>query len=280
MISSAACLDSIQEAFHVTDSERLTAVVTGAAGSIGSAVCRMMLERGMNVLAVDLPDRPFDRCGPGTSRVAGALEVYPTDLRYPGNVEAAIQAAALEFGGLDVLVNNAGIRATSSIVDTTDDEWAEHIAVNLTSAFVGIRTAVPLMRERGGSIVNVSSIASVVGYNRRVSYGVTKAAMDGLTRQAGVELSTYGIRVNSVLPGFTSSDINTYSTEAERAILGVIPAKRRATPEEVAALILFLTSDSASYFTGASIVMDGGATEGLVIEAEPWDMEASDSSKS
>ena len=245
-------------------------MITGVAGGIGRALCQQMLDDGVRVVGIDTSTEGLQALA-HESRSEDHLRLLEGDVGSHRTLAAAMTSAESEFGGLDILVNNAGIRRIASIPDTSDSDWEDHLATNVSAAFKAIRMAIPLMRQRrGGAVVNVSSIAATTGYSSRVAYGVSKAAMDGLTRQAGVELAPYGIRVNSVLPGFTETALNAYPDDVEDVILSAIPLGRRAAPGEIAKVVAFLCSDASSYVTAATVVVDGGVSTGLVLDAEPW----------
>lgn len=243
------------------------ALVTGASGGIGRAVAESLAEEGALVVVTDLHGSGLEEL----EACPGELLIVEADLREAKQIADLFEIVEQETGGLDILVNNAGIRAMSAIKDTALEEWEEHLAVNTTSALLAIQHAIPMMRRRGGgSIINVASVAALIGYSNRVSYGASKAALVGLTQQAGIELAPLGIRVNAIAPGFTDTPLNRYNEQVERKVLSAIPMGRRATPGEIAAVVAFLAGDGARYITATTIVVDGGMIEGLLIDAEPW----------
>jgi 3alpha(or 20beta)-hydroxysteroid dehydrogenase len=177
----------------------------------------------------------------------------------------AVDQAESEFGGLDVLVNNAGILGRPGILDTSLELWQRVLAVNQTGPFLGMRAAIPAMRRRGGgSIVNISSALAVVGYGESASYTAAKGALSALTRTVAVELAGEGIRANVIHPGVIDTPMiddamgdDAGHRDAQR---DVAPMRRIGRPDEMAAAVLYLASDESSFVTGASLAVDGGLT--------------------
>jgi NAD(P)-dependent dehydrogenase (short-subunit alcohol dehydrogenase family) len=178
----------------------------------------------------------------------------------PG-VAAAVRAAAARFGRLDALVNNAGIAVFKPILETTPEEWARVMAVNLTGPFLATNAAAPIMAEGGGgAVVNISSISGLRASTLRVAYGTSKAALAHLTKQQAVELAALGIRVNAVAPGpvDTAMAKAVHTPEIRRDYHDTIPLNRYGLEEELAETIFFLCSARASYINGQVIAVDGG----------------------
>jgi NAD(P)-dependent dehydrogenase (short-subunit alcohol dehydrogenase family) len=244
-------------------------LVTGAGRGIGLATVVACLDAGARVLATDLAPVPgkalqelIDRDMP-----VGYLQ---QDVTREADWAAIAAHVAQHCGGvLDVLVNNAGIALMGTVEDTTMDDWQRTLDVNLTGVFLGTRTAVRLMRGRGGSIINVSSIEAMIGEPLVAAYNASKGGVRTFTKSAAVHCARqgYGIRVNSIHPGFTdtalvSGAVATLSPEQAADFVGDvmrrIPMGRLALPEEIARPIVFLASDDASYMTGAELVVDGG----------------------
>jgi 3alpha(or 20beta)-hydroxysteroid dehydrogenase len=176
-----------------------------------------------------------------------------------------VETAEREFGRLDILVNNAAILGRAGIVDTSLELWEHVIAVNQTGPFLGMRAAIPALRRAGGgSIVNISSALAIVGYGESASYTASKGALTALTRTVAVELAREHIRVNVVHPGVIDTpmvdDGVGRSPESLRAQAAVAPLGRIGRPREMAAAVLYLASDEASFVTGASLAVDGGLT--------------------
>ncbi len=245
------------------------AAVTGGASGIGEATVRRFVAEGARVAFCD-------RDGERGQRVAADLKAAGADVAFTQadvGTEAAclafVNGAAEKFGRLDVLVNNAGIRKYEKIDEASAASWNEILNVNLMSYAFCAKAAVPLMRRgNGGAIVNVASVRSVIAGGGNLQYDTTKAAIAGLTRALAADHSPEGIRVNAVGPGpiFTpfherriaaaGQSVAQYNASAAKDTM----LKRPGRAEEVAAAILFLTSDDASYITGALLFVDGGMT--------------------
>ena len=249
------------------------ALITGAAMGQGAAEARRFAEEGARVAVTDV-------LAEGARAVAGEIGAsaiaLPLDVTDPQQWGDAVRATVEAFGGIDVLVNNAGIAVPPVVLE--DMAWDDHrriLAVNLDGVLLGLRAVVPVMRDgRGGSIVNISSIDGIVGVAGMTSYAASKFGVTGLTRAAALELGRFGIRVNSIHPGVIASPMVDQAPPAVRARLDRLMAKqpipRMGTPEEVANLALFLASDESSYCTGAPFVIDGGHIAGPYREGL-WD---------
>jgi 3alpha(or 20beta)-hydroxysteroid dehydrogenase len=177
---------------------------------------------------------------------------------------SAVERAVSEYGGLDVLVNNAGIYREPGVEATTLDVWNEVLAVNQTGTFLGMRAAIPALRARGGgAIVNVSSVLAFAGTGAGAAYHATKGAVHALTKTAAVELAKDRIRVNSVHPGAIDTPMADQALgddpEARRAIAAKQPLGRMGEADEVALAVLYLAGDESSFVTGSALVVDGGA---------------------
>ena len=249
------------------------AAVTGGASGIGEATVRRFVAEGASVAFCD-------RDGERGRRVAAELETAGAKIAFTQadvGAEAAclafVNGAAQKFGRLDILVNNAGIRKYEKVEEASAASWNEILSVNLMSYVFCAKAAVPLMRRNGGgapggAIVNVASVRSVVAGGGNLQYDTTKAAIAGLTRALAADHSAEGIRVNAVGPGpiFTPFHARRIAAAGEtveqynaRAAQGTM-LKRPGRAEEVAAAILFLASDDASYVTGVLLFVDGGMT--------------------
>jgi NAD(P)-dependent dehydrogenase (short-subunit alcohol dehydrogenase family) len=230
------------------------AVVTGAAGAIGSATCLAFERNGWDVIAVDRA--PIER--------VGALRLDVLDVEALTSTLGTVKRA-------DALINNAAIQLFKPLADTTPDEWDEISAVNVRAAFVCVRALLPQLSAAGGAIVNVSSVHAHATSAGAAAYATSKGALMAFTRSAAVELAESSIRVNAVLPGAVESPALraglSRSPEARDTLIARTPLKRIGRPDEVAEAILFLAdNDRSSFMTGQSLVVDGGALARLSTE--------------
>lgn len=246
-----------------------TVLVSGGSRGIGAAVVRRLVEEGAQVVIGDVLD---DEGRALADSLGAATAFVHLDVTSPDDWAAAVRKAEERFGGLDVLVNNAGIANFGSIEDYTLEQWNTIIGINLTGVFLGIKAVVePMKRSAGASIINISSTAGLQGYKDLPGYTAAKYGVRGLTKSVAIDLGPYGIRVNSVHPGA----IRTPMTEGLEGGQEHVALHRRGEPEEIANLVLFLASDESSFSTGAEFVADGGETAGLaryevaVLSSEP-----------
>ena len=236
------------------------ALITGAARGMGAAHARAFVREGAQVLIADLAE---DEGRALADELGEAARFVALDVANEAGWAHAVATATEEFGGLDVLVNNAGIFVQASLQDTSLETWNRVLAINLTSAFLGIRAAREALSASGhGSIINVSSTAGLEGYPGQHAYGASKWGLRGLTKTAALELADAGVRVNSVHPGGIATPlIEAFREITDEDFVGST-LKRLARPEEVTGLVVFLASDEASFCTGSEYAVDGGITAG------------------
>jgi len=238
--------------------EGKVAIITGAARGMGAAHARRFVAEGAKVVLTDLNVEEGTALANELGENALFMEQNVTSADEWTNVVAQAEKA---FGPVNVLVNNAGISVSKSLLQMTEEEYRRIVDINQVSVFLGLKTVVPSMQKAGGgSIVNISSINGIVG--GAVGYTDTKFAVRGMTKAAAMECSHYGIRVNSVHPGVIETPMVTQgdAVEAIKEFAKHIPLKRMAQPEEVTNLVLFLASDESSYSTGSEFIVDGGLT--------------------
>jgi NAD(P)-dependent dehydrogenase (short-subunit alcohol dehydrogenase family) len=236
------------------------ALVTGAARGIGRATAERFLAEGWRVALLDIESATLDATMADLAAPEATLALH-ADVSDAASIGEAVRRAAARFGRLDALVNNAGIAVFKPILETTPEEWARVLAVNLTGPFLATQAAAPIMAEGGGgAVVNITSISGLRASTMRVAYGTSKAGLAHLTKQQAVELATLGIRVNAVAPGpvDTAMAKAVHTPEIRRDYHDTIPLNRYGLESELADAITFLCSDRASYITGQVLAVDGG----------------------
>ncbi len=252
------------------------ALVTGGASGIGRAVCRTLAREGARVVVADINADG----GQATVRDIGASALFvPLDVTDEDAWVVAVEHAVADFGGLDILVNCAGIGVAGDFWDTSLGDWNAVLAVNLTGTFLGCKHAVLAMREAGGgSIINISSVAGLVGGGDIAAYAASKGGVTLLTKSVALNCAArgLGIRCNSVHPTYVDTEMLDPVAEAlggrEAMLAGMaelVPLGRVAKPQEVADAVLFLASDEAAMITGSALVVDGGTTAGLPSRHSP-----------
>lgn len=245
------------------------AIVTGAARGIGKAVVEAFVEAdAAHVVAADILQEELNELAEAHARVtAAALDVTDQD----GWRKLAADTVAAQ-GGLDILINNAGILVFNLLEDTSFNDFRRLMDVNVNGVFLGIQAAAAHMKKSGGVIINTSSTSGVAPNNATGAYGASKFAVRGLTRSAALELGPHGIRVNSVHPGGVNTPMTNPFGQPQEVIdknYGFVPLQRGCRPEEIARGVLFLASDAGSYCNGAELVMDGGMTAGQYLPGMP-----------
>ena len=246
-----------------------SAIVTGAASGIGFATAQRLAADGWRLALIDIDEAGLPRAvDAARSRGAPAVEFYPFDLADASRFGGVVDRIDADVGPVGLLVNNAGIGVAATVTETTPDQWNRMLAVNLTAMFHTCRAALPGMIDRGdGIIVNVSSVAGVVGVRNRAGYCASKAGVIGLTRAIAADHAHQGIRCNAICPGTVATEwigkilAGSEDPDATRRAMEQRQLDgRMGSPEEVAAGIAFLASAEARFVNGTAFVMDGGMT--------------------
>jgi len=236
------------------------AVVTGGARGIGLGIAEWFLAAGYRVALLDIDAETLSRTERRLNDPIRVLAVH-CDVSSPRQVQATIDHVAVAFGRIDVLVNNAGVAIFKPIAETTYEEWRHVLSTNLDGAFLCTQACVPVMlKNDGGSVVNIASISGLRASTLRVAYGTSKAAIIHLTKQQAVELGAQGIRVNAIAPGPVETEMSklVHSVAIRADYHDIIPLNRYGTVEEIAAAAGFLCSPAASYINGQVLAVDGG----------------------
>jgi NAD(P)-dependent dehydrogenase (short-subunit alcohol dehydrogenase family) len=240
------------------------ALITGGAGGIGGATARLFVKEGARVALGDIREEAGRRLAEALAGEDRRAIFVRLDVTQEEDWKKAVEATLEAFGRLDILVNNAGIAMRKGVQGTSLSDWEKTMAVNATGVFLGMKAVVDVMkRNGGGSIINISSIYGLVGSAGRIPYHASKGAVTVVTKAAALELAPYGIRVNSVHPGFIDTPMTAPLLADERTrqwMLNATPIGRIGRPEDVAYGILYLASDEASFVTGSELVIDGGYT--------------------
>jgi len=241
-----------------------TAIVTGGARGIGRAVAQMLADEGARVAVTDVDDA-------GTKTVdlitdAGGEAIFlKHDVTSEEDWKRVVREVTDTFGVADVLVNNAGIYHIEPVAEMSVEDWKALMDVNVTGVFLGLKHCTPPMAEQGqGSVVNLSSVAGLVGVSGHTCYGASKGAVRIMTKDAAMELAETGVRVNSVHPAYIDTQMADYGAEAQDAtkeeLDAMHPIGHMGEPDDVAYAVLYLASEESKFMTGSELVLDGGFT--------------------
>ena len=243
-------------------------LVSGAARGIGLAVCERLIEEGAQVMMADIDAAS----GETQAQRLGEHAVFqPLDVTRDEQWDAALDAIERRWGGVDVLVNNAGIALMGDIESTTPEQWQRTLEVNLSAVMLGTRKAVARMKGQGGAIVNMASIEGLIGEPLALAYNAAKGGVRLFTKSAAVHCARagYGIRINCVCPGFIDTEMvrgavgglgEEAAEQFHQTLMARVPMGRLGHAREIANAVLFAASDEASFMTGADLVVDGGHT--------------------
>jgi len=244
------------------------AVITGAASGIGRATARLLSGEGADVVVADVNEPGVAETAAQVKAADGRAAAITADVSDPAAVRDLVERAAGVMGGLDIVINVAGIQRSAAVEETEASSWDQQFAVNVRSVFLMAKYAVPQLRAAGGgAFVSVASIAALKGISGLTAYSASKGAIVSFTRTLAVEVARHGIRVSCLCPGWVDTPFNDPvvafmgGREAHTAMVASeVPLGRQGQPPEMAEALAFLASDAASYLTGQAIVVDGGIT--------------------
>jgi 3-oxoacyl-[acyl-carrier protein] reductase len=239
------------------------AIVTGSGRGIGAVVARTLAEHGATIVVADILEERAQQTADAIRAKGGEALAVHLDTRERNSVDAMIDQTVMKFGRIDILVNNAGIARTATFLDTSLEDWNDHIGINLSGCFHCAQSAARVMAKAGyGRIVSIASIAGMMGPLDFPAYGAAKAGVIGLTRTMALELADYGITANAIAPGPIDTELlrEAWTPEAYIARAAHIPVRRLGRAEEIAYAVLMLASPQAAYINGALLPVDGGAS--------------------
>lgn len=243
-----------------TELEGKVALVTGAARGIGRAIAERLADAGADLALCDLQEEWLAETAAAVERKGRKAFCVAADVSKAPDVDAAVAKVLDVCGGIDVVVNNAGITRDGLLVRMSEEDWDAVLSINLKGTFLMTKAvARPMMKKRAGSVVNIASIIGLIGNAGQCNYAASKAGVIALTKSTAKELAGRGVRVNAVAPGFIESKMTEVLQEdVKQSMLDAIPLKQFGKPENVADVVLFLASDAASYVTGQVLTVSGG----------------------
>ncbi len=236
------------------------ALITGGTRGIGLETVRVFLENGARVILFGSKKETVERAIEVLKKEGFSVNGYYPNLNDFESVSRVVDEIRSQYGYIDILVNNAGISANKKIEETTSEDFSRIMDLNVNAIFNMVKAVVPGMKEKGGVILNTSSMVSIYGQPSGVGYPASKFAVNGMTKSLARELAPYGIRVNAVAPGITATDmVQSLPKEMIEPLIKTIPLGRIGEPRDIANAFLFLASDMASYVTGEILSVDGAA---------------------
>ncbi len=238
------------------DLTQRTVLITGATGGIGRAIAKTLYAQGATVILTDINQERLDGLVQDLGERAHALAVNITDKEAP----KSLLKFSEPFGGIDILINNAGITKDTLSMRMTDEMWNQVLSVNLTAGFHLIRELLPqMMKKRWGRIVSMASIVGVIGNLGQANYAASKGGLIAMTKSIAQEVASRGITANCIAPGFIATPMTeNLPDNVKQAMLDRIPMKRMGTPQDIANVVAFLASDESAYITGQTINVNGG----------------------
>ena len=250
------------EGFDIKDK---VALITGASSGIGKATAFCFAREKAKLMLVSRNEQALKEIANSARQIGAEVEIFPADITDEQQVKECIDKTMETFGGIDIMVNSAGIIASGTIENTTPAEWDYMMNINLRSIFLLTQLALPSLIERKGNIVNVSSVTGIRAFPGILAYCVSKAGLDQFTRCVALELAQKGVRINAVNPGVTFTNLHRNGGMDDKAYQAFLehsktthPLGRVGKPEEIAELILFLASPHAGWITGVTYSIDGG----------------------
>jgi NAD(P)-dependent dehydrogenase (short-subunit alcohol dehydrogenase family) len=242
------------------------AIVTGAGRGIGEAIVHRFAREGASVVAAQRSQEDGEAVVAAVTQSGGDAISIPTDVRDEASVERLVSSTIATFGRLDILVNNAGVGIRRTVTESTMDEWDEVMEPNVRGVFLCMKYGIqPMVEQRSGSVINMASVASFVGFTRDAAYCASKGAVLMLTRQAALDYAPMGIRVNAICPGFIDTPMLRYYCSQQpdpdaawHEVLAQHPMGRVGTPEDIAGAAFYLAGDDSTWVTGSTITVDGG----------------------
>ena len=236
------------------------AVITGASQGIGKVIAEVLSSAGAHVICVARTENKIKALANEINKKSGTASFKPCDTSDGEAFASLINDTVKEYGKLDILINNAGITKDALVMRMNEDQWDIVLNTNLKGAFHGMKAAIrPMMKNRSGRIINITSIVGLTGNPGQANYAASKAGLIGMTKSIAKEVASRGITVNCIAPGWIGTDMTDELPDATKdQFLSRIPIGRIGTPEDIAHAALFLASDEANYITGQTITVDGG----------------------